>query len=175
MMTMAKGLTSGYAPLGAVTVSKKIAKHFDKNFFNCGLTFSGHAVSLAAANAVLDIYQSDKFMEKTAKMGKYLKLQLLKLKKKHPSLGDVRGEGMHYCLELVKDKKNTALSEWNQPVTKEMQSVVKVVKTNRLQVLSRWNWILITPPLIVNKTHIDEAIQILDKALTTADKYFNKK
>lgn len=172
IMTMAKGLTSGYAPLGAVSVTKKIAKYFDKNFLNCGLTYSAHAVSLAAASAVLDIYKKDKIIDKAAKSGKYLKSQLTKLQKKHPSLGEFRGDGMHYCLELVKDKKMTPLSDWNEPLTKQMQAVVKTIKKHRLQVLSRWNWIFVTPPLVASKKELDEGIAILDKVLTEADKYF---
>lgn len=174
MITMAKGLTSGYAPLGAVSVTKKIAKYFDKNFLNCGLTYSAHCVSLAAASEVLDIYKKDKIVEKAAKSGKYLKTELTKLQKKHPSLGEFRGDGMHYCLELVKDKKMTPLSPWNKPLSKAMQDVLKTIKTNRIQVLSRWNWIFVTPPLIASKKEIDEGIAILDKALSVADKYYKK-
>ena len=105
IMTMAKGLSGAYVPLGATVVRKHIGDRFKEQFFSHGATYAGHALACAAALAVIPIYQEDNLIENSAKMGKYLLEKALELKDKHPCLGDVRGLGLFVGLELVKNKK----------------------------------------------------------------------
>ena len=105
IMTMAKGLTSGYAPLGATVVRKHIGDKFKERFFGHGATYAGHALCCAAANAMIPIYEEDNLIENSAKMGKYLLEKSMELMEKHPCVGDVRGLGLFVGLELVKNKK----------------------------------------------------------------------
>jgi taurine--2-oxoglutarate transaminase len=114
MMCVAKGLTSGYVPMGALIVRDKIAKAFDDKKLPLGLTYSAHPVSCAAALATLEIYEELNLVEKARKNGEYLKSKLLELQNKHLSIGDVRITGMLGCLELVKNRETKEhLTPWN--------------------------------------------------------------
>ena len=104
MMVMAKGLTSGYLPLGALMVSDKIAARFDDIPLMLGLTYSAHPTACAAALEVIKIYEDDKLIENAAQMGAYLEKRVEEMKKKHPSIGDFRNTGLLGCLELVKNR-----------------------------------------------------------------------
>ena len=100
-MTLAKGLTSAYVPLGATVVRKHIGDRFKEQFFSHGATYAGHALACAAALTVIPIYQEDNLIENSAKMGKYLLDKALELKDKHPCVGDVRGLGLFVGLGCV--------------------------------------------------------------------------
>lgn len=102
---MAKGITSGYVPLGAAIVREHIGEYFKDQFFSHGATYSGHALACASATATLRVYQEDGLVENSAKMGAYLFEKALELKEKHRSIGDVRGKGLFVGLELVKNTK----------------------------------------------------------------------
>ena len=95
IITTAKGITSGYVPLGAVIVSEKIAKFFDDKYLYAGLTYSGHALACAAALATIEVYDEDHLIENAATLGKYLGEALEDIKQKHISVGDgqSRNEG----------------------------------------------------------------------------------
>lgn len=105
LMTMAKGLTSAYVPLGAVMVSKAIADHFEDKPLYAGLTYNSHSVGCAAAIACINAYKDDKILENTRKMGKILREELDKMTAKHPSIGDARSIGLFSMIEFVKDRK----------------------------------------------------------------------
>ncbi|MFI5164896.1 MAG: aminotransferase class III-fold pyridoxal phosphate-dependent enzyme, partial [Bacteroidia bacterium] len=98
ILCMAKGITSGYIPLGGLIVREEIVKHFDNNPLPFGLTYSAHAVSCSAANAVLEIYEEENLIDNAAKMGNYMEQQVEKLKQKHPSIGDFRNTGLLGCI-----------------------------------------------------------------------------
>jgi taurine--2-oxoglutarate transaminase len=171
IMVMAKGITSGYIPLGAVTTNDKIAEFFDKNMLACGLTYSGHSIACAAAVATINIYKSDKLIENSANMGAKLEKTFQKFSEKHPSLGEARGKGLHWCLELVKNRKTREeLSEWNKPMSKPMSEVSAFLKQNGISTFVRWNQVYVCPPLCINEKQLDDAMEIYDKALDIADK-----
>jgi len=176
MMTMAKGITSGYIPLGGIIVKEEIISHFDDKPLPLGLTYSGHPVSCAAANAVIDIYESDNLVENAANMGKYMEAQVAKLAEKHPSLGDFRNTGLLGCIELVKNRKTKEpMAPWNAG-PQDMEIMNKVAaKINELGMFTfvRWNWIFTAPPLISTTDHIDEGLDIISKAIAIADEYCN--
>jgi taurine--2-oxoglutarate transaminase len=172
IMVMAKGLTSGYVPMGAVTISEKIARHFENEVFWAGLTYSGHALACAAAIANIEIYRDEGLIENGRQMGKVLRAGLLDLAEKHPSVGDVRGTGLHQVLELVKNRETREpMSGFNQPPTTAMQQVAASLRQDGLSTFVRWNWIFNTPPLVINEAQIQEGLAILDQALIIADGY----
>jgi taurine--2-oxoglutarate transaminase len=114
MITMAKGLTSAYAPLGAVAMKPEIAAAFNEHAFESGLTYTSHPVSLAAAIANINVIRDDKILEHAAGMGKVLKRMLADLGEAHPSVGEVRNIGLFGILELVKDRKTKEpMAPWN--------------------------------------------------------------
>ena len=174
MLCMAKGITSGYIPLGGVIMSEKIATHFNDKPLPIGLTYSAHAVACAAANEVIKIYENDNLIENAANMGHYVDKQVEKLKDKHPSIGDFRNTGLLGCIELVKNRKTKEpMAPWNANAT-EMEVMNKVAaKISELGMYTfvRWNWIFIAPPLIITKDQIDEGLDIISKAIAIADEY----
>jgi taurine--2-oxoglutarate transaminase len=171
IMVMAKGLTSAYLPLGAVVTTDKIAKHFDTNMLSCGLTYSGHAVSCAAGVATINVYKEDKLVENAATLGAKLEKKLQVLADKHPSMGEVRGKGLHWCIEMVKNRKTREeMSEWNKPMSKPMMDLAGYLKTNGIAAFVRWNQVYICPPLCINEKQIDEALEIYSKAFEITDK-----
>ena len=124
LMVMAKGLTSGYVPMGAVTVSEEIAEYFEDNVLWAGLTYSAHALGCAAGIANIEVYREENLIERSAEMGKLLRAGLNDLAEKHPSVGDIRGQGLHQIIELVKDRDSREpMSGFNNPPTEVMQKV----------------------------------------------------
>lgn len=171
IMVLAKGLTSGYLPLGAVVTNEKIARFFDKNVLACGLTYSAHAVACAAAVATIDIYRKDKLIENSAIMGEHLQKKLQALYEKHPSIGEFRGKGLHWCVELVKNRTTREeMSEWNMPLSKPMAELATFLKSNGISTFVRWNQIYICPPLCISLAELDEGLEIYSRALEITDR-----
>lgn len=176
IMTMAKGITSGYIPLGGMMVKEEVISAFDDKPLPLGLTYSGHAVACAAANAVMDIYHEENLVSRAAEMGVYMDQQVAKLSEKHPSIGDFRNTGLLGCIELVKNRKTKEpMAPWNAaPSELEiMNKVARKLTELGLFTFVRWNWIFTAPPLIVTKDQIDEGLDIISKALSIADEYCN--
>jgi taurine--2-oxoglutarate transaminase len=173
LMVLAKGLTAGYVPLGAVMVSDEIAAHFDKNTLWCGLTYNAHSLGCAAAIAAIDVYKEENLIEKSLKMGAVLRTGLEKLAEKHPCLGDIRGTGLFYVIELVKNRETREpMSTFNQPLTEPMQKVAASLAESGLSTFVRWSWIFNSPPLTVTESQIQEGLDMVDKALDEADPYY---
>ena len=169
IMTMAKGLTSAYAPLGAVAMKPEIAAAFDERAFESGLTYTSHPVSLAAAVANIDVMRQDKIVERVASMGPVLKRMLSDLGESHPSVGDVRSIGLFGILELVKDRKTKEpMASWNSS-SPEMTAVKKFFIDNGLFLYTHWHTVLIIPPLIITEAQLQEGMDVLDKALEITD------
>jgi taurine--2-oxoglutarate transaminase len=174
IMTMAKGLTSAYAPLGAVAMKPEIAAAFDEQVFESGLTYTSHPISLAAAIANIRVMQEDKIVENASKMGVILRRMLNDLGEKHISIGEVRSIGLFAIMELVKDRKTKEpMAPWNSS-SLEMNAFRKYCKDNGLFLYTHWHTVLIIPPLIINEEQLEEAMTILDKALLITDKVCKK-
>lgn len=172
IMVMAKGLTSGYVPMGAVTVSEAIGRHFEDEILWVGLTYSGHALACAAAVANIEIYRDEGLIENSRRMGRALRAGLVELAEKHPSVGDIRGTGLHQVLELVKNRETREpMSGFNQPPAEAMQRVAASLRQDGLSTFVRWNWIFNTPPLVISEEQIQEGLAIIDKALNIADEF----
>ena len=174
ILCMAKGLTSGYIPMGGIVVSEKIAKYFDDRPLPLGLTYSAHPVACAAANAVIDIYEKEGLVENAALMGKYLEGRVEELKKKHVSIGDFRNTGLLGCIELVKNRDTKEpMAPWNAKPEqmKIMSQVAARIRELGMYTFVRWNWIFTVPPLCITKDQIDEGLHIISQAIAIADDY----
>lgn len=173
MMAIAKGITSGYVPLGAVLVNEQVAAYFDDHVLHAGLTYSSHALACAAGVATIEVYQQENLIERSREMGKVLRRGLMDLAEKHPVIGDVRGTGLHHVIELVKNRETREpLSPFNKPFSEPMKYAVKALKDNGLSTLVRWNLIFNTPPLVITEEQIQEGLEILDDVLAELDRYY---
>jgi taurine--2-oxoglutarate transaminase len=177
VMTLAKGMTSGYLPLGATVVREGIGDHFRDHFFSHGATYAGHALGCAAALAVIPIYEGDGLVERSRRLGQYLLDQARELGERHPAVGDVRGLGLFVGLELVKSRRTR---EPIAPVDAKIRrgpnpKLAVARKLSELGVLAMaanpGNVVVMAPPLIVTKDEIDEGIAAMDVALAEADAF----
>jgi taurine--2-oxoglutarate transaminase len=174
MIATAKGITSGYLPLGALIVSDKIASQFDDKVLFLGLTYSAHPVCCAAGLEVLKIYEDDGLIENTVAMGKYMDEKVEGLKIKHPSIGDWRNTGLLGCIELVKNRKTKEPMAPYNAKPDEMTVMNKVaarLKDLGMYTFVRWNYIFVAPPLCINKEQIDEGLAIISDAISIADEH----
>ncbi len=163
MITTAKGITSGYVPLGAVIVSEPIAEYFNDKMLYCGLTYSGHPLACAAGIATIDVYFEDNLLQNAIKVGKYLGAKLEAIKTNHPSVGDVRYIGLFTAIEVVKNKKTKLPFE-------PLLETSKFLRENGLFTFIFHNVIFVVPPLCINESQIDEGLDIVEMALDQIDK-----
>ncbi|HEX5506534.1 MAG TPA: aspartate aminotransferase family protein [Thermomicrobiales bacterium] len=170
IMTMAKGLSSGYAPIAAAVVRPEIFDVFkqDETVFGHLLTFGGQAVACAAAITNIEIMRRERLPEHAAEMGEYLMQGLESLVANHPTVGDARGVGLLTAIEIVKDKATK--EKWGR----ESNYIKRLNElTNERGLLSRvWDVIHVAPPLVVTREEIDRIIAILDDSLTVAEREF---
>jgi taurine--2-oxoglutarate transaminase len=170
VVTMAKGLTSGYAPLGAVAMKPQIAAHFDEVAFKSGLTYTSHPVSLAAAIANINVMKADGLVEHAAALGPVLRRLLNDLGEAHPSVGEVRSIGLFGVIELVKDRKTKEpMAPWNG-TSPEMTAFKKYCLDHGLYLDVHWHTALIIPPLIITEEQLADGFKVLDRALKITDK-----
>jgi len=162
MITTAKGLTSGYVPLGALIVSDKIADYFEDKMLWCGLTYSGHPLACAAAVATIAVYEEDGLIENAVRVGRHLGQRLEDIKARHPSVGDVRYIGLFSALEIVKSK---ATKEPIDPLTE----TGKFLRANGLFTFIFHNVVFVVPPLCITEAQLDEGLAIVEKALEITD------
>ncbi|HEY5158457.1 MAG TPA: aminotransferase class III-fold pyridoxal phosphate-dependent enzyme [Anaerolineales bacterium] len=170
IISMAKGLTSAYAPLGAVAMKPEIAAAFDEHTFESGLTYTSHPVSLAAAVANIQVMKEDRIVEHAAEMGPVLNRMMKDLGEAHPSVGDTRNIGLFGIIELVRDRKTKEpMAPWNSS-SKEMTAFRKYCTEHGLYIYTHWHTALIIPPLIINEVQLKEGFDVLDEALEITDK-----
>ena len=169
MITMAKGLTSGYAPLGAVAMRPAIAHTFADRVFQGGLTFNGHPISLAAAIANLMVMKEDGLIDQSVARGKLMAGLLRELGEGHPCVGDVRSIGLFGAVELVRDRSTREpLAPFNS-TSPEMESLRRFLLDRGLFVYTHWNIVLLLPPLIISEEELREGFAILDEGLRVTD------
>ncbi len=172
LMCMAKGITAGYLPLGAVMVDEAIARSFDDKPLPLGLTYSAHPVSCAAALAVLDIYEEDNLLENTVRMEAYLNDRVAEMRERHPSIGDWRNTGLFGCLELVKNRETKEpMAPWNAaPAQMDvMNKVAAKLRELGMYTFVRWSYVFIVPPLCITQEEMDEGLAMISEALKIAD------
>lgn len=169
IMTMAKGLTSGYAPLGAVAMKPEIADAFSEKVYEGGLTYNGHPISLAAAIATISVIKQDKLVEKSFETGKVLADMLSEISGRHPSVGETRSIGLFGVMELVKDRKTREPMAPYRGSSPEMNALKKFCLDKGLFLYTHWHTVLIIPPLIITPEQLNEGFSILDEALKITD------
>jgi taurine--2-oxoglutarate transaminase len=173
ILTTAKGITGALAPLGLVATTREIANFFDDHYFAHGHTYEAHPLTLAPAIAAIDEYKRLDLLARAKTMGAKLGPKLEALKEKHPSIGDVRGLGLFWAVELVKDRKSK--EPMNTPQEKAARKALVVdqvageMMKRGVSVVSWVSHLVIAPPLIVTEEQLDEAVSALDAALAVAD------
>ena len=169
IVTSAKGLTSGYMPLGAVVVSKPVADYFETNMLWGGLTYSGHPVSCAAAIANLSVYEEEQIFENVEAQSRYLADRLEAMKRRYACVGDVRYKGLFSVLELVKDKETKEpLAPFNG-TSPEMGKLAAHLKSQRLYAFTRFNMLWVCPPLIITQDELHQGLDIIEEGLRLVD------
>jgi taurine--2-oxoglutarate transaminase len=170
MMVLAKGLTSGYVPMGAVLVRDRIAQHFESRMLPLGSTYAAHPLATAAALACLEEYDRLELIPHVREMGEYLFAELRQLAERHPLVGDVRGKGLLVCLELVRDRAAKTLLVPPNTDSLLPGRIRRRAWDEGIHLLARGSLILLAPPLIVLPQHIDEAVDKLDNVLNWLEK-----
>jgi taurine--2-oxoglutarate transaminase len=175
ILTVAKGINSGYVPLGAMIVTEPIGAWLQDRYFAGGLTYSGHPLACAAGVASIEAFREEGVVENSAAMGDVFREELARLAERHPSVGDVRGLGCFWGLELVRNRETreplvpfNATGEAAAPVAR----LAKAAFERGLYLMTHWNVIMIVPPLTITREEIAEGLDILDEALTLADEHY---
>ena len=169
LITMAKGLTSAYAPLGAVAMRQEIADFFRERTFQSGLTYNAHPISLAAAIANIQVMQEDHLVERAHAMGLVLRRILTDLGEQHPSVGEVRNIGLFGILELVRNRRTKEPMAPYNGSSPEMAAFRKYMLDHGVYLYTHWHTVLIIPPLIITEEQLQEGFAVLDKALEITD------
>jgi len=169
ILTMAKGITSAYAPLGAVAMKPEIAAAFNEKTYEGGLTFNGHPLSLAAAIANIKVIQEDHLIERAKRMGWRMAEMLAKLGDRHPSVGDVRSIGLFGVIELVRNRKTKEPMAPFNGSSPEMVAFRKHVLEHGVFLYTHWHTVLLLPPLIIREEQLAEGFAVIEQALEITD------
>jgi len=168
LIVFAKGVNSGYVPLGGVIISDEIAATFNDRVFPGGLTYSGHPLATAAAVATLDVMADEKIVENAASIGEnVIKPLLQELMAKHKVIGEVRGKGVFWALDLVTDRASRAPLAPYGASSPAMNELVAACKKLGLFPFNNYNRMHICPPCNITEAEVREGFAILDQAFTS--------
>jgi taurine---2-oxoglutarate transaminase len=169
IVTMAKGLTSSYVPLGAMGVSDPIAAHFKKNVFYGGLTYNAHPFALATCEAVIDVLIEEDMVGNAARLERVMRSEMDRMKAKHKSVKEGRCIGLFGMIDLQKDTQGTPMAPYNSthPVMKEFN---KALLEQGLWTVLHWGSFMCNPPLCITEAELREGFAIVDKALDVTDR-----
>jgi taurine---2-oxoglutarate transaminase len=170
LITLAKGLTSSYVPLGAVGMRPKVAAYFDDHVFYGGLTYNSHPLGCAAALGAIQAYEEDDMVGNSQRMGAVLARHHRKLQERHPCVGAVRSIGLFGALELVRDRQTLEPMAPFNGSSPEMKAIGKALLDAGMHTFIRWNTIMTNPPLCITEAELDEGFEILDGALEIGDR-----
>jgi taurine--2-oxoglutarate transaminase len=169
LLTMAKGLTSSYLPLGAVAMNARVRDYFEENVYFGGLTYSAHPMSCAAAIAAINVLRDDDLIGNAARLDPVLRGLLVELQQKHPSVGAVRSIGLFGLVELVRDRATREpLAPFNGNAP-EMAALDARLRANGLYTMTHWNAFFTNPPLCITEQQLREGFSIIDAALDDVD------
>ncbi len=175
LITFAKGVNSGYVPLGGVAISDEIAATFDTRVYPGGLTYSGHVLACATAVASMNIFEEENILERSRHLGnEVFGPGLEELKAKHPSVGDVRGLGCFWAIELVKNRETKEMFvpfNASGADAAPMVEVVTACKAAGLSPFAHFNRLHVTPPLVISDEDARLGLEIIDQALLLADRH----
>ena len=171
VVTLAKGLTSSYFPLGAVGVSDAIAEHFKKNVFWGGLTYNSHPVGLACAEAVIRVTQEERLVENAARLQQVMRAEMDRLQESHPSVKEGRALGLFGMIDLRKDSKGTPIAPYNgsHPA---MNRLAAFFREQGLFTFVRWGSFTCNPPLCITEEELKYGFEIIDRGLAITDAVF---
>jgi taurine--2-oxoglutarate transaminase len=173
ILTTAKGATSSYTPLGITATTRKIADYFNENYFAHGHTYEAHPLAMAPVAAVISEYRRLNILENVKKQGAHLGKRLKELKDRHVSVGDVRGIGLFWAVEILNDKATK--KPFNTRADKAAGKPLMVDRVgaemfNRGASVAPWiSHIVIGPPLIITEEQVDQGVDAMDEALKVAD------
>lgn len=176
ILVTAKGLNSGYVPLGAMTVSAEISDWLQTNKFWGGLTYAGHPLACASGLASIKIMQEEHLVENAREQGERLSRGLLGLAQRHQSIGDVRGRGLFFGVELVKNRTSReplVPFAASGPDAAPMAAMTKAAMAKGLYLSAHNNVLRITPPLVITADEIDLGLSIMDEVLELADQRYH--
>lgn len=168
ILTMAKGLTSSYAPMGCMAVSDPIAQHFKSNVFWGGLTYNAHCLGLATAEAVIDVMQDEGLVENSAKMGAIMRTHMERMQAKHPSVRGFRQIGLFGMMDLQRDQDGTRMAPYNG-TSEAMAKLGAHFRKSNLFTFVRWGSFMCNPPLCINEAQLADAFDIIDEGLSLTD------
>jgi taurine--2-oxoglutarate transaminase len=169
LLTLAKGLTSSYLPLGAVAMPARIAEHFADRVYYGGLTYSAHPVSCAAAIAAIGVLRDDDLVGNAARLGPVMADHLARLKASHPSVGAVRSIGLFGIVELIRDRETREPMAPFNGSSPEMAALDARLKADGLYTMQHWDSFFTNPPLCITEEQLGEAFAIIDAALEVTD------
>ena len=173
LITFAKGVNSGYVPLGGVVISDAIAQHFDTVSFPGGLTYSGHPLACAPGIATFEVFRRDGILERVRDLGeRVVEPRLRAMAEKHPSIGEVRGRGLFWAIELVRDRETREpLVPFNAagPAAAPMTAFAAACKKAGLWPFTHFNRAHVAPPLVITEEELVRGLDIIDEALAVAD------
>jgi len=177
IITTAKGASASYLPVGVTGVSKEISDFFEDHMFAHGHTFEAHPVVLSTIPAVIDEYKKLDLLSHVKEMSSYVEKRLNEIKEKHKSVGDVRGIGLFWGVELIKDGKMTPVGTYEDKYNGKPTTVDKITSymmERGVYIFGGASWLVISPPLIINKEEIDKGLNVLDDALQISDQEFHE-
>lgn len=173
LITFAKGVNSGYVPLGGVVISDAIASHFDTVTFPGGLTYSGHPLACAPGIATFEVFRRDGILERVRDLGeRVVEPRLREMAEKHPSIGEIRGRGLFWAIELVRDRETREpLVPFNAagPAAAPMAAFAAACKKAGLWPFTHFNRVHVAPPLVISEEDLVRGLDIIDEALSVAD------
>jgi taurine--2-oxoglutarate transaminase len=169
LLTMAKGLTSSYLPLGAVAMSDAIAEYFAEKTYFGGLTYSAHPVSCAAAIAAVNVLRDDDLVGNAARLGPVMQQLHGELKERHPSVGATRGIGLFGIVELIRNRQTREPMAPFNGSSPEMAALDARLKADGLYTMQHWDSFFTNPPLCISEEQLREAFAIIDGALEVTD------
>ena len=176
LITFAKGSNSGYLPVGGVVISRKVADTYKEKVFPGGLTYSGHPLACSSIVASIGIFKEEGIVEHARQLGeKVIGPALRKLMDKHPSVGDVRGLGVFWCIELVRNRDTREpFVPFNAggEAAKPMLEVMAACKKNGVWPFAHFNRLQVAPPCVITEAEVLEGIAGIDAALGVADGYY---
>ncbi|HVA37492.1 MAG TPA: aminotransferase class III-fold pyridoxal phosphate-dependent enzyme [Candidatus Dormibacteraeota bacterium] len=168
LVTFAKGVTSSYVPLGGVLVRESLATYFDDRPMMLGHTYSGHPLAMAAGVATLRAYREAGLYERGREIEGWLRRGLEELQRKHSVIGEVRGVGAFFAIELVKDRATREpLVEWQGKSQGPMPAFFVELRKRGVYTFGRYNVVVAAPPLTAKQSEVDEGLAALDGALSS--------
>lgn len=166
MITFAKGVTSAYLPLGGILMREKLATTFDARALPSGHTYSGHPMCVAAGLATVRAYKEEKVFENAVQIQEWLRTGLAKIAEKRRTIGDVRGVGAFFALELVKDRTTKEpLVPWHGEGLGVLKTLYAELRKRGVYTFGRFNCVMVAPPLTATRAEVDEGLVALDDAL----------